>query len=165
VLFQYGIVAPVHDGVEVEVDCFAVCEPGGEAGFVQCGEESLLSGVLKPIGVGGQGGGFGQGGQSGEQGGCGVGGDVIDVGDPAGGGELDRQQGQDGADCWDHSGAGIAGGVYQAGQVQCHQIGDGQQQSGQSAVGVGGQGVEVDRLGAWLVVASWQAAFGVRAGP
>ncbi|MGI8307783.1 hypothetical protein [Saccharopolyspora hattusasensis] len=80
--------------MEVEVDCLAVREPGSEAGFVQRGKESLLPGVIKPVGVGGQRGGFGQAGQPGEQCRTSIGGDVVDVGDPASGGEFDRQQRQ-----------------------------------------------------------------------
>jgi hypothetical protein len=61
---------------------------------------------------------FGSTKQPGEQGGGGVGEQVINVGDPPGAGELQRQQGQQPADIGDDTGAGVAGGPDQGGQVQ-----------------------------------------------
>ena len=52
--------APVHDGVEVQVDRVAGGEPCCEGGLVQSGQERGLLGVLETVGVGGQGGGLGQ---------------------------------------------------------------------------------------------------------
>ena len=71
VLLQCRVVAPVRDGVEVQVHCFAVGEPGRDGGLVQGGQECCLPAVLEPVGVGGQRGGLGQRGQRREQGGQG----------------------------------------------------------------------------------------------
>jgi len=91
VLFQHRVVAPVHDRVEVQVERLAVGQPGGQCRFVEGGQERGLPGVLQPVGVGGQRGGLRQGREPGEQGGAGVGGDVVDMGDPPGAGQLERQ--------------------------------------------------------------------------
>src|SRR5439155_20070022 len=92
VLLQDRVVAPVHDRVEVQVECFAGGQPRGQGGLVEGGQERGLLGVLQPVGVGGQRGGLRQGGEPSEQGGAGVGGDVVDMRDAAGAGQLERQQ-------------------------------------------------------------------------
>src|SRR5262249_51351894 len=67
VLLQRRVFAPVHHGVEVEVELL----PGGEAvrghRRAEGGEERGLLAVLEPVGVCGHGGGLGQGLQPGEQ--------------------------------------------------------------------------------------------------
>jgi hypothetical protein len=73
---------------------------------------------------------------------------VIDVGDAAGGGELQREQGQDPADRRDRGGAGVAGLADQGGQVEGDQVGNDQQQAGEPGVGAGREGAEVDEAGA-----------------
>jgi hypothetical protein len=50
VLFQRGVVAPVHHGVEVEVDFVAGGQSGGQGRRVECGQERPLFGVLQPVG-------------------------------------------------------------------------------------------------------------------
>ena len=146
VLFQGGVAAPVHDGVEVQVeDRFAA---GGQAAAdhlgVEGGQEALLVSVRQPVGVAGQGGFLGEHREPGEQGGGGVGEQVIDVGDPPGAGELERQQGQQPGDGGDDAGAGVAGRRGQGGQVQGHQVRDGEQQPGPGAVQPVRPGAEVD---------------------
>ena len=94
VLFQRGVFAPVHDGVEVQVEVAALGEAGGEHLAVERGEEAALAFVGEPVAVGGQRGRLGQRGQPGEQPGAGVGGEVVDMGDAADAGELERQQRQ-----------------------------------------------------------------------
>ena len=59
VLFQGGVLAPVHDRVEVQVEHLAGGQARGDARLVQGGEEGALFGVLEPVGVGGQRGGLG----------------------------------------------------------------------------------------------------------
>ena len=150
VLFQGRVAAPVHDGVEVQVeDRFAA---GGQARAdhlpVEGGQEPLLVSVRQPAGVAGQGGFLGQHREPGEQGGGGVGEQVIDVGDPPGAGELERQQGQQPGDGGDDPGAGVAGRGGQGGQVQGYQVRDGEQQPGPGAVQPLRPGAEVqDRRG------------------
>jgi hypothetical protein len=61
--------------------------------LVQGGEEFLLVVMGQPVGAAGERGFLRQHGQPGEQGAGRVGDQVIDVGDPAGAGELQRQQG------------------------------------------------------------------------
>ena len=74
---------------------------------------------------------LGQRGQPGEQRRGGVGQQqVIDVGDPPGAGELERQQRQQPAGRGHDSGAGVAGLVDQGGQVEGDQVGHHQQQPG-----------------------------------
>ncbi len=148
VLVQRGVLAPVHDGVEVQVQHLAGGQAGGDGGLVQRGQELLLLGVLQAVGVGGQRGRLGQGGEPGEQRRAGVGGQIVHVGDPAGPGQLHGQQGQQVADRGDVAGAGVAGGGDQCGQVQGEQVGQRQQQpghpggrgGGQARVVAGGQG-------------------------
>jgi hypothetical protein len=84
VLLQHRVLAPVHYGVEVQVQRLAARQPGGQGGLVEGGQEHGLPAVLEPVGVGGQRGGFGQRGQRSEQCRAGVGGDVIKRGRPAG---------------------------------------------------------------------------------
>src|SRR5260370_22643249 len=67
----------------------------------------------------------------------------MDVGNAPGGGELEREQGQQPGDGGDDAGAGVAGRGYQGGQVEGDQVRDGQQQPGHGGVGAGGQGGEV----------------------
>ena len=62
---------------------------------------------------------------------AGVAGQVVDVGDPPGRGELEREQGQQVGDRGDVAGAGVSGRVDEAGQVQGEQVGQGEQQPGQ----------------------------------
>ena len=165
VLFQRRVVPPVHDGVEVQVDRVAGGQPGLEAGLVQSGQERGLLGVFEPVGVGGQRGGLGQRGQAGEQRRTGVGGQFLDVGDPAGAGELERQQRQHRTHRRDDRGARIAGVCDQAGQIQGDQVRDGQQQPGELGVDLFGPLVEVHHAGARLGLAPRQATLGVRARP
>jgi hypothetical protein len=165
VAFQDRIVAPVHDCVEVQVERFALGEPGRQGGLVQGGQERGLPGVFEPVGVGGQRGGLRQCGQPGEQGGAGVGGDVVDVGDPPGAGELERQQRQDVGQGGNSRGGRVARGRHQVRDAQGDQVGDGQEQPGQPGLGSGGQRGEVGRLGAGLDLPGWPAAVGVGAAP
>jgi len=102
--------------------------------------------VVEPVGVGGQRGGLGQRGQSGEQPGPDVGGQVVDVGDPADADQLEGEQAQQVVGGRDHRGARVAGGGGQGGQVQGDQLGHGQQQPGDRGVGPLGQGGEVEHL-------------------
>ena len=46
VLFRHRVLAPVHDGVEVQVERLALGEPGRDGGLVQRGQEGGLPGVL-----------------------------------------------------------------------------------------------------------------------
>jgi hypothetical protein len=70
VLLQHRVVAPVHDGVEVQVeDCLgAGGEPAVDHRGVQGGQEDPLVVVAGAVGVVGQRGLLRQGGQAGEQG-------------------------------------------------------------------------------------------------
>ena len=101
--------------------------------------------VGQPVGVVGQGGLLRQRCQAGEQGGAGVDEQVVvNVGDAAGAGEFERQQGQQPADGGNGAGTRVAGGVGQGGQVQGDQVGDGQQQAGHGGVATVGEGGEVE---------------------
>ena len=144
-LFQRGIVAPRHHGVEIEVE--DRLPGGGQAGrdhlLVQGGQELLLVVVGQPVGVIGERGLLRQDGQPGQQRGGRVGEQVIDVGHAPGGGELEREQGQQPRGGRDDPGAGVAGRDGQRGQVQGDQVRDGQQQPGHGGGGAGGQGGEV----------------------
>ena len=104
--------------------------------------------VGEPVGVVGERGFLRQDGQPGEQGAGRVGEQVIDVGDPAGAGQLQREQRQQPRHGGDDGGAGVAGRCDQGGQVQGDQVGDGQQQTGQPGLGAGGERGEVDDRGA-----------------
>jgi len=66
------------------------------------------------------------------------------VGDPPGGGQLERQQGQDPAGGGDGRRAGVAGRADQGRQVEGDQVGDHQQQAGQARLGAGRERGEVD---------------------
>ena len=112
VLFQHRILAPVHDGVEVQVEDRLARggQPGADHLGVQGGQEPLLVVVGEPVGVIGERGFLRQDGQPGEQGAGRVAEQVIDVGDPAGAGQLQREQGQQPRDGRDDGGARIAGG-------------------------------------------------------
>ena len=149
VLFQRGVLAPVHDGVEVQVEdgLAAAGEPGGDHGGVQRGEERALLVVAQPVGVVGQRGLLRQHRQPGEQRAGRVGEQVVDVGDPPGSGQFQRQQRGDPADRGHDRGARVAGGAGHAGKVEGDQVGDGQQQAGHRGVRVGGEGAEVDPRG------------------
>ena len=148
VLLEGGVAAPVHDGVEVQVEDRLA--RGGQAGadhlLVQGGQEPLLVGVGEPVGVVGERGLLRQHGEPGEQRGGGIGEQVIDVGDPPGAGELEGQQGQQPAGRGDDAGAGVAGRGGQGGQVQGGQVGNGQQQPGPGRVQPLRPGAEVDDL-------------------
>jgi hypothetical protein len=103
--------------------------------------------VGEPVGVVGERGFLRQDGQPGEQGAGRVGEQVIDVGDPAGAGQLQREQGQQPRRRRDDRGARIPGLAGQGGQIQGYQVRDGQQQPGQPGLGAGGEGGEVDDRG------------------
>jgi DDE superfamily endonuclease len=151
VLFEHRVIAQVHDGVEVQVECFSLSESGGQGGPVQGGQERSLLAVLEPVGVGGQRGGLRQGGQPREQGGAGVGGDVVDVGDPPGGGELERQQRQHIGQGGDLRGGQVAGRGHHVRDAGRDQVGDGQEQPGQPGLGAAVQRGEVQGpVRAWI---------------
>ena len=149
VLFQHRVLAPVHDGVEIQVEdrLGGGGQPGADHLGVQGGQEPLLVVVGEPVGVVGERGFLRQDGQPGEQGAGRVGQQVIDVGHPAGAGQLQREQGQQPRHRRDDRGARIPGLAGQGGQVQGYQVGDGQQQPGQPGLGAGGEGGEVDDRG------------------
>ncbi len=130
VLFQHRIAAPVHDGVEVQVEdrLFRGGQPAADHLLVQGGQEPLLVIMRQPVGVIGEHGFLRQRRHPGEQPCGGVGQQVIDMGDPPGPGELERQQGQQPVHGGDDPGAWVASCADQGGQVQGHQVGDGQQQ-------------------------------------
>jgi len=136
----------VHHRVKVEVEEGVL--GGGQARadhlLVQGGQEALLVVVAEPVGVVGERGFLRQYRQPGEQGAGRVADQVVDVGDAPGGGQLQRQQGQDPAGGGDRRGAGVAGLGHQGGQVEGDQVGDHQQQPGQAGVGAGGERGEVD---------------------
>jgi hypothetical protein len=153
--------------VEVQVERFALGEPGREGGLVQRGQERGLPGVLQPVGAGGQRGGLRQRGEPGEQGGAGVGGDVAAVGDAPGGGQLQRQQRQQVGQGGDLAGGRVARGGHQVRDAQRDQVRDGQEQPGQPGLGPAGQRGEVRSFGAGLDLPlnSRPAAAGVGAAP
>jgi hypothetical protein len=94
VLFQHGVVAPVQDRVEVQVEdrLLAGGQPRLDHVLVQGGQEGALVVVGQPVGVAGQRRLLGQDRQPGQQPGGGVGEQVIDMRHPAGSGELEGQQ-------------------------------------------------------------------------
>ena len=111
--------------------------------------------VRQAVGVIGQRGLFRQDRHPGEQGGGGVGEQVIDVGDPPGAGELERQQGRQPRHCGDDPRAGVAGVFDQGGQAERDQVGDGRQQPGPGGVQLGLPGAEAgDRRGRQVRVAA-----------
>ena len=122
----------------------AVATPAADHLLVEGGQEALLVSVRQPVGVAGQGRFLGEHREPGEQGGRGVGEQVIDVGDPPGAGELERQQGQQPGSGGDDPGAGVPGCRGQGGQVQGNQVRDGQQQPGPGALQPVRPGGEVD---------------------
>src|SRR5258706_9926272 len=130
--------------VQVEDRLLGGGQARGDHLLVQGGQESLLVVVAQPVGVVGERGFLRQHRQAGEQGAGRVGEQVIDVGDPPGGGELEGEQGQDPADRGDGGGARGAGLGDQGRQGQGDQVGDGQQQPGQAGLGAGGERTEVD---------------------
>jgi len=146
VLFQGGILAPVHDGVEVQVEdrLLAGGEPGRDHLLVEGGEEGALVVVAGSVGVAGQRRFLRQCGQAGQHGGGGVDQQqVVDVGDAPGGGQLQGQQGQQPAGGGDDAGAGVAGVVGEGGQVEGDQVGDDEQEPGHPGVHAGRPGGEV----------------------
>ena len=151
--------------MEVQVEHLALGQPGREHDAVQGGQERALAAVVEPIGVLGQRALLRQRGQAGEQGGTWVGGQVVDVGDPPGGGELEGQQRKDGADGGDLAGAGVARLGDQAGQVQGDQVGHGQQQPGHPCRACGRKLGEVKHLGAGQLLAEHAAALVVGSAP
>ena len=149
VLFQCGILTPVHDRVEVEVEdgLLSAGQTAADHGGVEGGEEPPLVVVGEAVGVVGQRGFLGQDRQPGEQGAAAVEEQVVDVGDPAGAGELEREQGQQPAHGGDGGRAGVAGLGHQAGQVEGDQVGHDQQQPGELGVEPVGERGEVDDPG------------------
>ena len=133
--------------IEVEDGLVAGGEPAGDHLGVQGGQEPLLVVVGEPAGVVGERGFLRQDGQPGEQGAGRVGQQVIDVGDPAGAGQLQREQGQQPRHRRDDRGARIPGLAGQGGQIQGYQVGQREQQPGQPGLGAGGEGGEVDDRG------------------
>ena len=103
--------------------------------------------VRQPVGVAGERGFLRQDRQPGEQGAGRVVEQVVDVGYPPGGGELEGEQGQQPRCRGDDAGAGVAGLAGQGGQVQGDQLGDGEQQPGEPGAGRAGERGEVDDLG------------------
>jgi len=165
VLLQHRVVSPVHHGVEVQVQRLAVSQPGRDRRLVQGGQECCLPGVFEPVGVGGQRGGLGQRSQPGEQGCARVGGDVIDVGDPPGRGELERQQRQQIRQGRDLRGRRVARRGHHVRHAERDQVRDHQQQPRQPGLGTLGEGSEVQGLGPDLDLPGWPAALGVGAAP
>jgi len=119
-------------------------QPGADHLLVQGSEEFLLVAVGEPAGVIGQRGFLRQDRQPGEQGAGLVADQVIDVGHPAGAGQLQRQQRQQPRCGGDDGGAGVAGLADQGGQVQGYQVRQREQQPGEPGLGAGGEGSEVD---------------------
>src|SRR5919198_4396598 len=76
VSFQGHVLAPVHDGVEVQIEVPAGVgdEVGGQHRAAERGQQCLLAGVVGAGGGGGERGGFGERGQPGGKGGGGGGG-------------------------------------------------------------------------------------------
>ena len=112
VFLQRGVVAPVHDGVEVQVEDRVVGggQPGVDHFGVEGGQEPALVVVAGAVGVVGERGFLRQHRQPGEQGRGRVGDQqVIDVGDAAGAGQLQRQQRQQPGGRGHHPGARVAG--------------------------------------------------------
>ncbi len=121
--------------------------------------------MLKPVGVGGQGGGLGQRGQGGEQRGAGVGGDVAGVRYPAGAGELERQQRQHIRQGRDFRSGRVARRGDHVRDAEGDQVRDREQQPGQAGLGAFGQRGEVQGLGAGLDLPGHPAPLGVGAAP
>ena len=142
--------APVHDGVEIEVeDCLVRRgQTAADHLLVQGGQELPLVVMREPVGVIGERGFLRQDRQPGEQAAGRVADQVIDVGYAAGAGQLQGQQGQQPRHCRDNRGAWVAGGPDQGGQVQGYKVGDGQQQPGEPGIGAGGERGEVHDRGA-----------------
>jgi hypothetical protein len=132
------LVVASGDRVEVQVEVAAFGEAVAGHGGVERGEEPALAFVGEPVAVGRQRGGLGQRDEPGEQPGGGIRGEVVDVADPAGADEFERQERQDRAQCRDDAGAGVAGCADQAGQVERDQVGHGQEEPGQLRVRAGG---------------------------
>jgi len=120
------------------------------------------SGMVEPVGVGGERGGLGERHQPGEQAGADIGGEVVDVGDPTDPDQLECQQRQHVVGGRDDRGAGVAGGFDHRWQVEGDELGDGQQQPGHLGLGARGEGGEVDDGRPTGVVAVRGAAFARR---
>ena len=73
---QGGFLPPVLDRVEVQIEVCALDHAVVDHRLGQGGEKALLAGVVKPVGVGAQRGGLGDGGRSCEPSCAGVGGDA-----------------------------------------------------------------------------------------
>ena len=143
---QGDVLPPVHDRVEVEVESRPAGQSVGWAGPVRSLQLRHLAAMLQAVGVGGQGGGLGQGGQPREQRCARIGGEVVDVGDPPGLGELQRQPGDQVGDGGYPGGGWIPCGPHQLAQVQGEQVGDRRQQTGPLGLRAGWQLAEVDEL-------------------
>ncbi len=94
VLFQDGVVAPVQDRVEVQVEdrLLAGGQPRRDHVLVQGGQQGALVVVGEPVGVAGQRRLLRQHPKPGQQPGGRVGEQVIDMRHPPGSGELEGQQ-------------------------------------------------------------------------
>ena len=79
--------------------------------------------VGEPVGVASERGFLRQHRHPGEQGGCGVGEQVVDVGDAPGAGQLERQQGQQPVHCGDDPGAGSSRAETSAGRSRAARSG------------------------------------------
>ena len=95
VLFEDRVLPVVHDGVEVQVEVRPLGDAPRRHGAPERPEQSRLHAVVAAVGVVGQGGGLGDRAQAGEQPRRRIGRQVVDVGDPAQGAQLERQQRQD----------------------------------------------------------------------
>ena len=80
--------------------------------------------------------------------GSGVGEQVVDVGDAAGAGELEREQAQQPGQGGHDLGAGVAGPRHQRGQVEGDQVREHQQQPGAGGLAPFGPVGEVEDAGA-----------------
>ena len=87
------------------------------------------------------------------------------MGDPAGAGELERQQRQDRGRRGDHRRAGVAGSAHHGGQVEGDQVGNREFQPGEGSLAAVGSSGEVDHSDAWLVSRRGRPRSCVRAGP
>jgi hypothetical protein len=133
VLFEDLILAVVHDGVEVEVELGALAQAGPDQGWSQGSQEAALEIALSAVGVGGQSGRLGDGGEAGAESGGLVRRDVVDVIEATHGDQLQGQRREQVAEGGDHPGARIPSLGHQLGKVELEQLGDGKKESGQAA--------------------------------
>jgi hypothetical protein len=134
--------------VQVEDGFLARGEPGADHLGVQGGEERPLVVMGEPVGVAGERGFLRQDRQAGQQRRGRVHDQqVVDVGDPAGGGQLERQQRQHPGDGGDDPRVRVARGSDQGRQVQGDQVRDDQQQPGHAGIRPGGPVIEIDHRG------------------